>query len=343
MAEHVIALPTASGAGWPGGGMQPLPFVGRESPLAQPRIAVVGVGGAGTNALARVGQLSGTTVRRIALNTDAQSLAGAHADDTLCLGEALTHGLGTGGVADQGERAAELSRHHIAGLLRGHDLIFVLAGLGGGTGSGAAPLVARVGRDLGALVVGMVMLPFSFEGIRRRQTAVGALAAMARAADALIAFPNDRLLFVTQGGQGMQEAFVVADAAMRRAILGVVEIVTIPGIVNVDFADVRAILRDAGPSLLATGSARGTDRAARAVADAMSGGWLAADVRGARRALVNITASADVTLAEVAAVTARVADALAADAQSVFGAVIDPSLTDDLRVTLIAGGIPPLG
>nr|MBA3826864.1 cell division protein FtsZ [Ktedonobacterales bacterium] len=213
-------------------------------------------------------------------------------------------------------------------------------GLGGGTGSGAAPVVANIGRELGALVVGMVMLPFSFEGIRRRQTAVGALAQMARATDALVAIPNDRLLFITQRGQGMQEAFVVADAAMRRAILGIVEIITIPGIINVDFADVRAVLRDAGPSLMATGTAHGSDRAARAVDAALTGGWLAADVRGAGRALLNITVSADVSLAEVAEVTARVADALAHDAQSVFGAVIDPTLTDALQVTLIAGGIP---
>jgi cell division protein FtsZ len=347
MADWVFALPSAFDGDEtppePRGALVPFPFIGREPAVAQPRIAVVGIGGAGTNALSRIGNIAGTNVRRIALNTDAQSLAQAHADDTLCLGETLTAGQGTGGDAELGARAADSSRHHIAGLLRGHDLIFVLAGLGGGTGSGAAPLVARIGRDQGALVVGMAMLPFSFEGVRRRGTSVSALAALAGTTDALLTFPNDRLLFAAQGGEGMQEAFVIADAAMRRAIMGVVDIVAVPGIINVDFADVRAVLREAGPSLMASGSAVGEDRAARAVEDALTGGWLGADVRGAQRALVNITASADVSLAEVAEVTARVSDVLAPDAQSVFGAAVDPTLSDALHVTLIAGGIPPLG
>jgi cell division protein FtsZ len=307
--------------------------------VAQPRIAVVGVGGAGGNALNRIGHVHGDAVRLIACNTDNQALEQTHADERLCLGEHLTQGLGAGGAPEVGEQAAEASRHHIAALLRQYDLVFVLAGFGGGTGTGAAPIVARIARDQGALVVGMVTLPFAFEGTPRRRTAQQGLHYFAPSVDALITIPNDRLLRVASQQQRLQDAFVVADGAMRRAIVGIVEIVTVPGLINVDFADVRAILRQGGPSLMALGEASGEDRARRAMEDAMSGGWLASDMRGTQRILLNITGSPDLTLAEVTEVADHLAGTVAPHADCVFGAVIDPTLKDTLRVMLVATGL----
>jgi cell division protein FtsZ len=316
--------------------------VGGTPAIVPPQVhtLVAGVGGAGTNALNHIGHVHDDAVRLIALNTDAQTLAQTQADDHLCLGEAITQGLGAGGSPETGERAAEASRHHIASLLRGGDLVFVIAGLGGGTGTGAAPTVARVAREQGALTVGMVTLPFAFEGARRRQIAYAGLARMAQAVDALIVIPNDRLIQVANQGQTLNDAFVQANAALRQAIVGVVEIVAVPGLINVDFADARAVLRQAGPSLLAVGEASGADRATHAVEDAMSGGWLDADIRGARRVLLNITGSANLSLSEVTEVASRVSQRIDPQADCVFGAVIDPSLTDTLRVTLIAAGLP---
>lgn len=306
----------------------------------QLRITVAGVGGAGTNALNHIGHIHDDAVRLVALNTDAQSLTQTQADDHLCLGEALTQGLGAGGAPEVGERAAEMSRHHIASLVRGTDLVFVLAGMGGGTGTGAAPVVAHVAREAGALTIGMVTLPFAFEGTRRRQAAYAGLTRIAQAVDALIVIPNDRLLQVANQGQTLNDAFVLANAALRRGIAGIVEIVAVPGLINVDFADVRAVLRQAGPSLLAVGEGSGPERATQAVEDAMSGGWLDANISGARRVLLNVTGSPDMTLFEVTEVAARVSERIDPQADCVFGAVIDPNLRDTLRITLIAAGLP---
>jgi len=305
----------------------------------QLRIAVVGVGGAGTNALNHIGHIHDEAVRLIALNTDAQTLAQTIADEYLVIGEAITQGLGAGGTPETGERAAEASRHHIASLLRGNDLVFVIAGLGGGTGTGAAPIVARIAREVGALTIGMVTLPFSFEGTRRRQVAQAGLARVMHAVDALIVIPNDRLLHVAPQSQTINDAFALADAALRQGISGIVEIVATPGLINVDFADVRAVLHDAGMSLLAVGEGWGPDRAAKAVENAMSGGWLATNIRGARRVLLNITGSPDMTLFEVTEVATRISAAIDPQADCVFGAVIDQSMTDGVRVTLVAAGL----
>lgn len=309
-------------------------------PSLQPRITVVGVGGAGTNALNHIGHIHGDAVRLVALNTDRQTLKQVRADEHLCLGETVTQGLGAGGAPELGERAAEASAHHIASLLRGSDLVFVIAGLGGGTGTGAAPIVARTARELGALTIGMVTLPFSFEGVRRRQAAQAGIERMGPVVDALITVPNDRLLQVAGQGQTLNDAFVLADEALRQGIVGIVDIVTVPGLINVDFADVRAVLQDAGPSLLAAGEAGGADRAALAVEDAMSAGWLDASIQGARRVLLNITGSADMTLFEVTEVASRIAERCDPEADCVFGAVIDPDLSDCVRVTLVATGLP---
>ena len=348
MAERLISMPKGVSSATPTiagnairrpSGPTPTPLPHKDffplSEVTLPRIAVVGIGGAGNNTLNRIGHIHGDAVHLIALNTDAQALQQTHADEHLCLGE----GLGAGGTVEIGERAAEASRHHIAELLRRYDLVFVLAGMGGGTGTGAAPVVARIARELGALVIGIVTLPFSFEGTPRRQAAQTGLAYINRAVDALITIPNDRLVLLAGQRHSLTDAFVVADAAIRRAIVGIVEIITIPGLINVDFADVRVVLRDAGPSLMALGEATGPERAAHAAEDAISGGWLDTNIRGAQRVLLNITGSPDITLAEVTEVAARVSAAVDPHADCVFGAVIDPALTDSLRVTLVAAGI----
>lgn len=311
-----------------------------EAGVMQPKIAVIGVGGAGTNALNHIGHIQGDAVKLIALNTDAQSLGQAQADECLCLGESLTQGRGAGGAPEIGQRAAETSRHHIASLVRGHDLVFVLAGFGGGTGTGAAPVVARIAREMGALTIGMATTPFAFEGNRRRQVAQAGVNYLAQSVDALFVLPNDRLVQVANQGQSLNDAFVLADAAMRQAIAGIVEITTVPGLINVDFADVRAVLQGAGASLLTCAEGSGPDRASRAVTDAMSGGWLSANIRGARRVLFNITGSPDISLFEVSEVADALTDAIDSQADCVFGAVIDPELTDTLRITLIAAGLP---
>lgn len=349
MAERTLSLPAppAPSGPPPARRSEPVPLH-RVAPDAnalreaapQPRIAVVGVGGGGTNALNHLGHIHGDAVRRIALNTDAQTLALCQADDQLCLGAAITQGLGTGGQPEVGERAAEASRHHIAGLLRGMDLVFLAAGLGGGTGTGAAPVVARLAREQGALTVGMVSLPFGFEGARRRQIALAGLDRLGGAVDALIVLPNDRLLSTAGQGQSLQDTFVLADEALRRGIVGIVEIATTPGLINLDFADVRAVLRGAGRSVLALGEASGHDRAAAAVADALTGGWQDADLRGAERVLINLTASPDVTLFEVTTVVAQIGARAASHAELLFGLVSDPALADTLRITLLAASRP---
>jgi cell division protein FtsZ len=305
-----------------------------------PHIAIVGVGGAGTNVLNHIGHVHGDIVRRIALNTDAQTLTQVDADERFCIGESITQGMGAGGQPEIGERAAEASRHHVAGLVRGSDLVFVLAGLGGGTGTGAAPVIAQAARESGALTIGMVTLPFAFEGVRRRHVAQAGLVHLAQSVDALIILPNDRLLQITTQGQTLQNAFCLADDALRQGIVGIVDIVTVPGLINVDFADVRAVLRDAGTSLLTIGQGSGPDRATMAVEDAMSGGWMDIDMRGAQRVLFNITSGSDLSLYEVTEVASRIAERIDAQAEYIFGAVIDPEFADTLRVTLIAGSLP---
>lgn len=308
--------------------------------LLQPRITIVGVGGAGSNVLNHIGHIHDDAVRLIALNTDTQSLERTTADEHYCLGESITQGLGTGGDPITGERAADVCRHHIAGLLRGSDLIFIIAGMGGGTGTGAGPVVARVARELGALAIGIVTLPFAFEGKQRRHTAQNGLRQMAQSVDSLIVMPNDRLLKAVNQTCTINDAFMQADAMIRRGIAGIVDIITKPGLINVDLADIRAVLREAGPSLLAVGETSGPGRAQRAIEEAISGNWLNTDISGAQRVMLNITGSPDLTLAEVTEIANAILDRVDPDAHCVFGAVIDEDLRDTVRVSLIATGLP---
>ncbi len=306
-------------------------------------IVVVGVGGAGNNAINRMIAVQLRGVRFLALNTDAQSLALSQAPEQICLGEALTQGLGAGGDPAVGAEAAEASRQQLKEALSGADLVFLTAGMGGGTGTGASPVVASIARELGALVIGTVTLPFSFEGSHRRKTAQQGMAALAEYVDALVTVPNDRLLQVVGKQSTLADAFQLADDILRQGVQGMTEIITVPGLVNVDFADVRAVMQQAGMALMSIGDGRGEHRAEKAATNAIAGGWLGASIQGAQRVLLNITGGADLTLFEVTEIAQMVREAVDEYADMTFGAVIDPTIKDQVRVTLVAAGMAQAG
>ncbi|HEY7348408.1 MAG TPA: cell division protein FtsZ [Ktedonobacterales bacterium] len=307
------------------------------------QIIVVGVGGAGNNAINRMidAQLRGA--RFLALNTDAQALAFSQAPEQLCLGETLTLGLGAGGDPAIGAEAAEASRQQLKEALSGADLVFLAAGMGGGTGTGASPIVASIARELGALVVGTVTLPFSFEGSYRRKIAQAGIAALSGIVDALVTVPNDRLLQVVGKNRTLADAFHLADDILRQGVQGMTEIITVPGLVNVDFADVRSVMQQAGLALMSIGDGRGEHRAEEAATRAIAGGWLGASIQGAQRILLNITGGTDLTLFEVTQIAQLVREAVDEHADMTFGAVLDPKIKDRIRVTLVAAGMARTG
>jgi cell division protein FtsZ len=307
------------------------------------QIIVVGVGGAGNNAINRMIAVQLRGVRFLALNTDAQALAFSQAPEQLCLGEALTQGLGAGGNPAVGAQAAEASRQQLKEALKGADLVFLTAGMGGGTGTGASPIVAGIARELGALVVGTVTLPFSFEGSRRRKVAQEGIAALSDIVDALIVVPNDRLLQVVGKNRTLADAFHLADDILRQGVQGMTEVITVPGLVNVDFADVRTVMQHAGLALMSIGEGRGEHRAEEAASMAIAGGWLGASIQGAQRVLLNITGGTDLTLFEVTQIAQLVREAVDEHADMTFGAVLDPTIEDQIRVTLVAAGMPHSG
>jgi cell division protein FtsZ len=278
-------------------------------------------------------------VQFLALNTDAQSLAFSQAPEQLCLGETLTHGLGAGGDPSIGAQAAEASRRQLQEALSGADLVFLTAGMGGGTGTGAAPVVANIAHELGALVIGTVTLPFSFEGSHRRKIAQHGIAALSAFVDALVTVPNDRLLQVVDRQSTLAEAFQLADDVLRQGVQGMTEIITVPGLVNVDFADVRSVMQQAGMALMSIGDGRGEHRAEKAATNAIAGGWLGASIQGAQRILLNITGGPDLTLFEVTQIAQMVREAVDESADMTFGAVLDPAIHDQIRVTLVAAGM----
>ncbi|HEU5200430.1 MAG TPA: cell division protein FtsZ, partial [Ktedonobacterales bacterium] len=300
---------------------------------------VVGVGGAGNNAVNRMIEAQIRGVRFLALNTDAQALALSQATECLCLGEELTQGLGAGGNPAVGAQAAEASRRELKEALRDADLIFLAAGMGGGTGTGAAPIVAQIARELGALVVGTVTLPFSFEGSRRRKVAQEGVRILSQSVDALIVVPNDRLLQVVGKDRTLAEAFRLADDILRQGVQGMTEVITVPGLVNVDFADVRTVMQQAGLALMSIGEGSGDKGAEQAAQMAVAGGWLGASIRGAKRVLLNITGGPHLTLFEVTQIASHVREAVDENADMIFGAVINPEMDDKIRVTLVAGGM----
>ncbi len=305
-------------------------------------IVVAGVGGGGMNAISRMIEARVRGVRFVAMNTDAQVLGLSQAEDRICLGEHHTKGLGAGGNAAVGMRAATESTAQIRAALGNADLIFIAAGMGGGTGTGAAPVVASIAKKLGALTVGIVTIPFTFEGSRRRRIAEQGIAELCGEIDALITVPNDRLLTTTSRDRSLSEAFKVADDVLRQGVQGIAEVINVPGMVNVDFADVRSVLREAGTALMSIGQGRGRNRAQQAAEEAVAGGFLNVTIRGAKRVLFNISGGEDMTLFEVNEVAERIGSAIDDTADIIFGAVVDPSLGDDLRVTLIAAGMEEL-
>jgi len=305
-------------------------------------IAVVGVGGGGMNAINRMIATKVRGVRFIAMNTDAQVLALCEASQRISLGQHHTRGLGAGGNSAVGMRAATESTAEIRAALGDADLVFIAAGMGGGTGTGAAPVIASIAKKLGALTVGIVTLPFSFEGSRRRRIAEQGLAELAAEIDALITVPNDRLLSTVARDQNLSDAFKIADDVLRQGVQGIAEVINVPGMINVDFADVRSVLREAGTALMSIGQGHGRNRAQQAAEEAVAGGFLNVTIRGARRVLFNISGGEDMTLFEVNEIAERIGEAIDNAADITFGAVVDPSLRDMLRVTLIAAGMEEL-
>src|SRR6266700_717419 len=302
-------------------------------------IVVAGVGGGGMNAVNRMISTQVRGVRFIAMNTDAQALSLSEAPIPICLGERYTKGLGAGGNAPVGTRAATESQTEIRDALGNPDLVFIAAGMGGGTGTGATPVVASIAKQLGALTIGIVTLPFTFEGTRRRRIAEEGIAELSTEIDALISVPNDRLLAITGHDRSLSEAFKLADDVLRQGVQGIAEVINVPGLVNVDFADVRSVLNEAGSALMSIGQGQGRNRAQQAAEEAVAGGFLNVTIRGATRVLFNISGGDDMTLFEVNEVAECIGRAIDNTADITFGAVIDPTLQDTIRVTLIAAGM----
>jgi cell division protein FtsZ len=301
-------------------------------------IKVVGVGGGGTNAVNRMVESGLTGVEFIAVNTDAQALLDTDADVKIHIGSKATRGLGAGANPEVGLAAATESRDELKEALKGADMIFVTAGEGGGTGTGAAPVVAELGRELDALTVGVVTKPFAFEGRRRSEQAEVGIQNLRERVDTLIVIENDRLLQVVEKKTPVTEAFRIADDILRQGVQGITDLITVPGIVNLDFADVRTIMRDAGSALMGIGAASGENRAAEAARTAVSSPLLEQSIDGATGILLNITGGTELGLFEVNEAAEVVTGAADQNANVIFGAVIDDSLGDEVRVTVIATG-----
>lgn len=302
-------------------------------------IRVVGVGGAGLNAVNRMIEAGISQVEFIAVNTDIQQLRMSDAPIKLHIGRELTQGLGSGADPDLGRRAAEDAYDQIKHVLRGSDMVFVTAGEGGGTGSGAAPVVARIAREVGALTVGIVTMPFRFEGTRRSAQADAGVHDLRSVCDTLISIPNDRLLEVLDRSTSMVEAFRIADDVLRQGVQGICDLITMPGLINVDFADVRTIMRDAGSALMGIGFATGENRAREAAERALRSPLIDAEITGARGVLLSIAGGEDMSLIEVTE-AAEVIRAVATDETNIiFGATVDPRLNGQIWVTVIATGL----
>ena len=311
---------------------------GTAGPTGQPVIRVVGVGGAGVNAVNRMVEAEVEGVEFLAVNTDLQSLQQSTADITLHIGAELTRGLGAGSDANVGRQSAMEDYDRLKALLKGSDMIFITAGAGGGTGTGAAPIVARISREIGALTVAIVTKPFGFEGSRRGQQAEQGVGALAQEVDTLIVVPNNRLLSVLDKQTAMVEAFRVADDVLRQGVQGISDLVTLPGLINLDFADVRTIMSAAGNALLGIGMGLGENRATEAAMQAVSSPLLETSMEGARSILLSITGGENLSLWEVNEAAKAVSEAAHPDANIIFGAMVDEKLDDQVWVTVVATG-----
>jgi cell division protein FtsZ len=308
-------------------------------PVGMPQLRVVGVGGAGVNAVNRMVEAEVAGVEFLAVNTDLQSLQQSAADVTVHIGSKLTRGLGSGSNPDLGRAAAMEDYDRTKALLKGADMVFITAGAGGGTGTGAAPVIARIARELGALTVGIVTKPFGFEGSRRLQQAERGIESLAQEVDTLIVVPNNRLLSVLDKGTSMMEAFRVADDVLRQGVQGISDLIVLPGLINLDFADVRTIMSEAGPALLGIGMGQGDKRALEAAEQAVSSPLLETSMDGARSILLSITGGSDLSLWEVNEAAKAVAEAAHPDANIIFGAMVDEKLGEDqVWITVVATG-----
>ena len=302
------------------------------------QIKVVGVGGGGGNAVNRMISEGLGGVEFIAVNTDNQALMLSKAKTRVRIGDKLTRGLGAGGNPEIGRKAAEESSEDLLEVLRGSDMIFVACGMGGGTGTGASPVIAQIAKELGALTIGVVTRPFTFEGTRRAQLAKTGIEALKSQVDTLIVIPNDRLLQMADKRSTLTQAFTLADEVLRQGIQGISELITVPGLINLDFADVRTVMSEGGAALMAVGRASGDDRARSAAEMAITSGLLDVTIDGARGILFSITGGADLTLFEVNEAAAIIKDSAHAECNLIFGAHIDESLGDEVHITVIATG-----
>lgn len=301
-------------------------------------IKVVGVGGGGSNAVNRMIESGINSVDFIAINTDNQALLLSHATTRVRIGDKSTRGLGSGGNPEKGEKAANESVEELYEVLKGSDMVFITAGMGGGTGTGAAPVVAKVAREQGALTIGVVTRPFLFEGTKRSQSAELGIERLKEHVDTLIVIPNDRLLELTDKRMSLTESFRMADDVLRQGIQGISELITVPGLINLDFADVRSIMSEGGAALMAVGQASGDDRARLAAEQAISSRLLDVTIDGARGILFNVTGGPNMSLFEVNQAAAIIRETAHPDANLIFGAVIDEQMGDEMRITVIATG-----
>ena len=301
-------------------------------------IKVIGVGGGGNNAVNRMIEHGVQGVDFIAVNTDAQALEHSKAQYKLQIGGKLTRGLGAGANPEVGKKAAEESREQLEEVLRGADMVFVTAGMGGGTGTGAAPVIAQISRDLGALTVGVVTRPFTFEGRKRQSQAVGGISSLKEAVDTLIVIPNDKLLQIVDKSTPMLEAFREADNVLRQGVQGISDLIATPGLINLDFADVKTIMSDKGSALMGIGIATGESRATEAAKKAISSPLLETSIDGAKGVIMNITGGMNLSLYEVQEAADIVASASDEEVNMIFGSVINENLNDEIIVTVIATG-----
>ncbi|MBN1201660.1 MAG: cell division protein FtsZ [Anaerolineae bacterium] len=301
-------------------------------------IKVVGIGGGGGNAVNRMIEEGLGGVEFIAINTDAQALMLSKAKTRVRVGDKLTRGLGAGGNPEVGRKAAEESADELYEVMRGSDMVFITCGMGGGTGTGGAPVIAQVAKELNALTIGVVTRPFTFEGSRRLQAAEAGIEALKSQVDTLIVIPNDRLLQIVDKRASLQDAFGMADDVLRQGIQGISELITVPGLINLDFADVRTIMSEGGAALMAVGRASGEERARQAAEAAISSNLLDVTIDGARGILFNVTGPPDMSLFEVNEAAAIIKETAHPDVNLIFGAVIDENIGDEVRLTVIATG-----
>ena len=315
-----------------------MPFEVQVDQPSFAQIKVVGCGGGGTNAVNRMVEAGLQGVQFIAVNTDRQALALSHADVKIQIGEKLTKGLGAGAVPDVGRRAAEESREEIAQALKGADLVFVTAGMGGGTGTGAAPIVAEVARENNCLTIAVVTKPFAFEGKQRMKNAEMGINELKQSVDTLVVIPNDRLLQVVSKGTTMLEAFRIADDVLRQGIQGISDLIAVPATINLDFADVKTIMESGGMAHMGIGVGKGETRLIDAAKNAIQSPLLETKIDGARAVLINVTGGKDMSIMEINEAANLVMESADSDANIIFGAGIDESLEDEVRITVIATG-----